>query len=224
MAGDPGSLWRGRSLRFVTPLDGKPLLVYTIDHLAAARRFREIILLVHPDWVPYAVDVMDQWELHIVRGILPAGEDFWDTLERGVKRVPGRYDCVAVLNAERTVPLPENVTELMDSAWQHGAALPIRSLPTEKGEVDDDSVMLYDGRHVGIQGPWCFRLDTLREILRIRTDRMPLELDLFSVLRESELDIRYILQSEANPRVQVEDDLDRVLEVLKVRLRQGRLP
>lgn len=219
-------------------LDHKPLFVHAADHLAASKRFRELVLVVHSSWVPLAYDLAQWWHLEIARHILPAAEDPVASVEQALKEVHRAYDVVAVHEAAFPLPDPAMIAEVLEAAYEEGTAASAVPLPegeaAERGEV---AVRLAGKRYI-VHSPLAFRRDRLtalleaypgkREIGKGGTDsggggvggRSEAEVEVGALLSLAEHlgePVRLLPVTRENPHVMIPEDLEHCLNVLRGR-------
>lgn len=69
-------------------LNGKPVILWTIERLTAAELFDEIYIAVHPDWMDTLQDLMKQWKMdtsHI--RVISGGKERLDTIRNVIDAI-----------------------------------------------------------------------------------------------------------------------------------------
>ena len=210
-----------RPLGFVE-IDHKPVFVQAVDHLAASKRFREIILLLHKEWVGLGTTTAEYWQLSIVRRILAGQEDPLITIERGLTALHPAYDVVAVHDGAHPLPPPELVAEVMDRAFTHGAAVPVQEVLEGEHCHEHDLIIDRDGIRYLIQSPFGFRQQVLRELLEQQRDTEPSFSDLFQLAYDFGHEPELVIHQLDNPKVDTTSDLDFCLDVIRRRVAEAR--
>ncbi len=215
MAAGDAERYQGKVLKYFAHLDHKPLFVYAADQLAASKRFYEIILVSHPDWIRLAAEHVNDWQLDIVRIILPGSTSVWDSLRHAVDHLQAAYEVIAIHDVARILTPPDLIAQAMDAAYEYGVAVPVVELAA--AEPNEEIEYRFDNKDVRIQGPLCIRKELLEEVLKVVESETREFSDLFDVLRFMDLSLYCIFHDYDNPRVVFLDDMDTCMELLRKR-------
>lgn len=67
-------------------INGKPILVHTLQLFEFHREIDKIYLAVLEDYIPYVEDLVDQFRLRKVAAVIPGGDTAQDTIYRALKK------------------------------------------------------------------------------------------------------------------------------------------
>lgn len=115
----------GAALRkpFLT-LEGVPVLRATVDALAEAPSVRAVVVVVHPDDLRRAEEVLRHARHHArVAAILPGGAERIDSVRTGALWPMEDAQLILVHDGARPLVTPALVEEVIRAARAHGAAL-----------------------------------------------------------------------------------------------------
>ncbi|MDP8205283.1 MAG: 2-C-methyl-D-erythritol 4-phosphate cytidylyltransferase [Candidatus Electryonea clarkiae] len=218
---------RGKELGAKRPLcfielDEKPVFVQAVDHLAASKRFREIILFLHEEWVGLGVNTSNYWHLNIVRSIIAGSEDHFITIKKGLTVLKKGYALVGIHDGARPLTPSKLIAEVMDEAFKHGFAIAVRVV-TDEDHPDRDPVFDYDGKQYAVQSPLGIKQPLLRELIEKSNERCHGLIDLLHLAMENGIEPRLVIAEEENPKITISEDLDRCFEIIKKRVRRLRI-
>ncbi len=214
---------RGKDLGAKRPLcfidlDYKPVFVQAVDHLSASKRFREIILLLHEEWVGLGTTTTEYWELGIVRKILAGQEDNMQSLERGISVLNPAYDVVAIHDGAYAVTPPELTAEVMDTAHENGFAFPAVE-PVENDHTGDygefKTTVPIDNKLYYVQSPVCIKQSVLRDLFDFSESENLHELTLFDRASRKGVKPVPVITGMSNPRISTANDIDRCLACIR---------
>lgn len=114
----------GAALRkpFLT-LEGTPVLVHTVRALAEAPSVRRIVVVVHPDDLQRAEQLLSAAHVAHIEAILPGGEERIDSVRVGAQWPCPGIDKILVHDGARPLVTPALVEAVIQAARVHGAAL-----------------------------------------------------------------------------------------------------
>lgn len=115
----------GAALRkpFLT-LEGTPVLVYAVRALAQAPSVRRIVVVVHPDDLARAEEILRGPRRPAqLEAILPGGDERIDSVRAGALWPCAEADTILVHDGARPLVTPAAVEGVIRAAREHGAAL-----------------------------------------------------------------------------------------------------
>ncbi len=149
------------------PLNGKPLLFYSVDVLSGSELINEIVLVVPEDWVSYTRDgIVEKFGFRKVTQVVAGGVERQDSVKNGFNSLMGNADVVAVHDGVRPFVSVELIDRVLIEAYKSGAAvaaLPLndtikRASPHQHIEKTVPRESLWFA-----QTPQAFRRDILKE-------------------------------------------------------------
>jgi 2-C-methyl-D-erythritol 4-phosphate cytidylyltransferase len=217
----------GRNKVFL-PLRDKPLVVHTIEAIAAAAAVGSILLVAHPQEVAYCEgEIVDRYGLARVRGVIAGGATRHQSEERALAALRpevemGTVDVVLIHDGARPLVTPEEIGRVIVAARETGGAL--LATPVEAGEVIAE--VSHDGTVEQIYPAGeLWRAQTPQAFLAARL------LDAYDAAREAGFEgtdtaasyerlgyaVRVVAGSETNLKVTTPEDLARAEALLRGR-------
>src|SRR5258706_6708344 len=106
-------------------LDGKPILLRTLEHFQASRLIDVIAVAVSPDAIHEVQNLVKQSGISKVRYIVPGGEERQDSVWNGLEAIrSGEPGTVLVHDAVRPFIDETLIERVLTAAARHGAAVP----------------------------------------------------------------------------------------------------
>lgn len=148
-------------------MEGKPIILYTIEHMLAVKRFDYLYIAVHVDYIDYMKELVATrvQEPDKVR-ILPGGKERMDTIHNVTDAIRNDHgineeDVIVIHDAARPFVTQQILNDSIDAAAKYGAcvaAVPASDtmLHSVSGEVVDDIPVRAEIFHG--QAPDSFRL------------------------------------------------------------------
>ena len=153
------------------PLAGRPILLRTVEAVAACPEVERVVVVVAADDATAAESLLapDRERLRIA-SIVPGGARRQDSVAAGLARVPEDIDIVAVHDGARPLVNPELFTKSIEAAARCGAAvvsLPVvETLKRIEERADALIVETIDRSKLwAAQTPQAFRASDLRRLL-----------------------------------------------------------
>ena len=105
-------------------IDGKPLLVRTINRFAEALPNAQIIVILPKEHISYWKDLKARFEVSKHR-VLEGGEERFHSVRNGVISFGHNIDYIAVHDGVRPLVSCEVIENVLNCARRHGAAIPV---------------------------------------------------------------------------------------------------
>lgn len=203
-------------------VNGKPVLVYTMEKFQACRDIHRIIVVADQAWYPQIEDWCRQYSIDKFSGFAPPGQTRQQSVFNGLlaceAQRSGPDDVVSIHDAARPLVSPALISAGLVAAKECDGAL--AAITTK-----DTIYHCEDGRFItGLfnratlccgQTPESFRLDICLELNRKAT---PADLERFHGCSELAfqygLNVRIIPGEEMNFKLTTQEDLDRLYTVL----------
>ncbi|MFQ5841487.1 MAG: 2-C-methyl-D-erythritol 4-phosphate cytidylyltransferase [Thermodesulfobacteriota bacterium] len=166
-AAGKGQRLRGRVKKQFIPLEGMPLLFYTLKTFEEFEGIESIYLVLDEADLEYcAGEIVQKYGLKKVSQLVPGGERRQDSVWNGLKAMEGRCDIVIVHDGARPFVSPEILKRLMAAMKDAQAVVTaIPALDTIK-RVDGTGIVvdtLQRNTLFHIQTPQGFRYDLIQE-------------------------------------------------------------
>ncbi len=133
----------GSGLRMGQPLPkqfcnlaGIPILVHTLRAFQQVAAIETIILVAPADYLELAKQLVEDYGLDKVSGVVAGGRLRQDSVRIGLDLVPDHIELVAVHDGARPLIAPEIITECLEQAEKNGAAMvavPVKDTIKEVG-------------------------------------------------------------------------------------------
>jgi len=142
-------------------VDGKPILVYTIEVFQSHPEIDGIILVCVSTWIDYARKLVEDYGLTKVREIIPGGATGHESRLFGLRCARKYYDDAVVLLHDGVRPLIDaaTVSKAIETTRAHGSAV-VCSPVTETIYFEDEHVRAVIPRDQCslMRSPQCFML------------------------------------------------------------------
>jgi 2-C-methyl-D-erythritol 4-phosphate cytidylyltransferase/2-C-methyl-D-erythritol 2,4-cyclodiphosphate synthase len=150
-------------------LRGIPVIVHTLSKFESSASIRDVVLVVPPDDLDRAEELVRRYGCGKVKSVLPGGAERQDSVRRGLGAVPPDAEIVLVHDGARPFISPAEIDRCVSAAREDGAVslgIPVRD--TVKRVEAEGRVMLTLERE-GLwltQTPQAFRRDLIEEAYR----------------------------------------------------------
>jgi 2-C-methyl-D-erythritol 4-phosphate cytidylyltransferase len=205
----------GRGIRFSKempksfyPVQGKPLLVWSLDNLVSWGGISKFIVMVPPGWVDKAREFMEELLPGNDFEVLTGGETRQESVAIGLSHI-GHADFVMVHDACRPFVSSSLISNVVMEAEKSGAAVPVlqvtETLARLRGDVLDGIVPRE--KSVTIQTPQVFRLEVLKKAFNTDDEIIRKATDESSLIMESGHRVTVVEGERWNIKVTVKEDL-----------------
>ena len=116
---------------------GEPLIAYTIRAFQDCPQVHEMVLLVRPDEIPSARELVDSRGFSKVKAIIPGGEVRQDSVRNGLAKVSPDSEIIAIHDGARPLVNQETIASTIEAADTDGAAIAaVPVIDTIKSSLD----------------------------------------------------------------------------------------
>ncbi len=210
------------------PLAGRPLLLHTLEALAAAECLSGIVVVVRGEDEAPCRRLIAASGLDKVEAVVPGGEERQDSVARGLFALGGEADVVAVHDGARPLVSPALVAATVEAAHRTGAALAAVPVKDTIKVVGDGGrvVRTPDRRQLfAAQTPQAFRLEVLREAFAAAAAAGVRATDESSLVEACGHPVTVVPGEEANLKITTPLDLALAEQILRERRGEaGRSP
>lgn len=207
-----------------TLLDGKPVLLYSIEAFSKSELIGEIVLVVPEDWVSHTQkDIVEKFGISKVKKILPGGTERQQSVEHGFHSLSGEPEIVAVHDGVRPLVTVEIIETVIHEASKCGAA--VAALPLNdtikkssphgfiENTVPRDSLWF-------AQTPQAFRHDILKNAYVKASEDGFTGTDESLLVERTGVDVKLVQGSPYNIKITTREDLRMGELILKERMHE----
>ena len=113
-AGGTGTRMKGsdKPKQFLT-LNGKPIIIYTIEHFEKHPEIDGIVVVCKEDWIEYLNEQLEKYEIKKVKSVVPGGATGQASIRNGLFKI---REIAGVPSSEVIVLIHDGVRPLIDEA------------------------------------------------------------------------------------------------------------
>lgn len=206
----------GRGIRFgrempksFYPVEGKPLLAWTLRALAAWGGVSRFTVIVPSGWESEAGSELAAETLHVPYDVIAGGETRQESVAIGLRSIASA-DIVVVHDACRPIVSPALIARVVEAARKHGAAVSALGVTETLGRLRDDVLegIVPRERVVGIQTPQAFRFDVLSKAIDAAGEAIRVATDESSLVLAAGFPVKVVEGEVWNIKVTVKEDLE----------------
>jgi len=193
------------------PLAGRPLLLRSLDALAAVPEIDRLVLVVAPGDRKRLGDL--EAELAALPGLAPpvdGGSERQHSVRAGMAALPDDVELVVVHDAARCLVRPEDVSRVIAEARRHGAAILAAPVRDTIKRVRDGQVIETPDRAScwAAQTPQVFRTEVLREALDRADEEGFVGTDDAQIVERLGVAVRVVPGPASNRKLTFREDFD----------------
>ncbi|NLY52752.1 MAG: 2-C-methyl-D-erythritol 4-phosphate cytidylyltransferase [Firmicutes bacterium] len=147
-------------------IGGKPVLARTLTALADAEAVDGIVVVTREDQIPLAQQMVQDYAIGKVVGIIPGGDTRQESVWAGLTEVPSDTEIVVVHDGARPLVDSATIDKVIEAAREHGAAgaaVPVKDTIKVSDEAGFVTSTPPRERLWAIQTPQAFRYELLKE-------------------------------------------------------------
>ena len=145
-------------------LNGRPLLMHTIDSFSRTSEEIKILLVLPAAQIPYWKELCVQYEFTTPHLIVEGGQSRGESVKNGLNMISAGSGLVAVHDGVRPLAGIELIRRVFSQAEEKGSAIPCIPVSDSLRQVNGEGSKSVDRTDmVAVQTPQCFRLDILRK-------------------------------------------------------------
>lgn len=163
VAGGSGNRMQQTVPKQFLPLNGKPVISYSIEAFHAFDKDIEIILVIHPDYISLWQSLCAEFDIKIDFRVVIGGQTRFESVKNGLQSIDGE-GYVAIHDAARPVIDATFVKQVFDQAEKYGSAMPGIGLNDTIRMIDGNSSVQLDRTLLrSMQTPQVFQIHELRK-------------------------------------------------------------
>jgi 2-C-methyl-D-erythritol 4-phosphate cytidylyltransferase / 2-C-methyl-D-erythritol 2,4-cyclodiphosphate synthase len=223
-AGGTGTRMNSAVPKQFIELAGKPILLHTVESIAAIELVRQIIVALPEEHIPAANEILSRQSLGVDVECVAGGSNRQASVHRGVSRARPEINVLLVHDAVRPFCGREMVLRVLDAAWEKGAAVPgLPATETIQRVSRSGRVLATPPRDelYAIQTPQAFHADILKSALRQAEEAGYVGTDESSVVRWAGHPVAVVPGSPDNIKITRPLDLDIAGLLLARRAQKG---
>lgn len=153
-------------------MNGKPVLMHTIEAFYKSNSKPTIILVLHAGFHQYWQQLCNEHNFRVPVTLVKGGETRFHSVKNGLELIPDHPNTVvAIHDAVRPLVSCEIIDEAYRYAFEHGNAIvAVKSRDSIRQMWNDHSISLKREDIYLIQTPQTFRSDILKEAYRVEYD------------------------------------------------------
>lgn len=164
VAGGTGSRMGGELPKQFLEINHKPILIHTLERFHAFDPRLNIIVVLHPNYVDYWIDLTRTLNLSVPHQVVAGGEERFHSVKNGIAAITSDSGIVGIHDAVRPLVSKKTFETSYSEARINGTAIPV--MP-----INDSLRLLENGQsHIAdrskfrlVQTPQCFELQLLRQ-------------------------------------------------------------
>lgn len=143
-------------------LNGKPVMLFSMEAFYAYDPAIRIILVIHPDYIEYWENLCSKHKIDIPFQVIKGGETRFESVKNGLNLIE-EDGFVAIHDAARPLINVAFITRLFEEAIKFGSAIPGIALTDTIRIVEGDTSRQLDRTFLrAIQTPQIFKLQELK--------------------------------------------------------------
>ncbi len=165
VAGGTGSRMNYELPKQFLLIHDKPVIVHTIEKFISTYPSIKIIIVIHPSWKKYLVDLLNSYQWRNNVEITEGGETRFHSVKNGLDKIKSAESVlVAVHDAARPLVSSQTIISAFESAALCGSGIPVIDISESLRQVDGIENKYLDRSKVKIvQTPQCFQLALLQK-------------------------------------------------------------
>lgn len=127
LGGGSGTRMKNSVNKSFIPVNGKPIIAYSMQLFQQHPEISGITIIMHPDWIVETMKWVNQLGITKVKQMVEGGKERQDSVRNGVRALasgnPKPKDIVLVHNAANPLITSEQISECIHAAQQHRASV-----------------------------------------------------------------------------------------------------
>ena len=214
LAGGTGKRVGGNTPKQLLPLaDGRSILEHAVDAFEMAPAINEIAIVMHPDWINEANNMLERNSWQKVKKIIPGGTERWESSWHAIQAYKDLTDCSILLHdAARPFVSQEIIANVCEALETYPAVTVAVPVTDTLYRIDKDKVADIPPRNefMRAQTPQAFHIDIIEKayLTAIQKDKIEVTDDAGIVHKFlPEVPIHIVCGEETNRKITYKNDL-----------------
>ncbi|MCL2039225.1 MAG: 2-C-methyl-D-erythritol 4-phosphate cytidylyltransferase [Bacteroidetes bacterium] len=164
-AGGTGTRMNNELPKQFIKINNIPIIIHTIKLFDTVDGIKSIVITIHCEWLDYAKELVKKFSCNKVKDILVGGKERQDSVNIAINNDYIKdSDLVLVHDAVRPFTSKKMIYELIETATDCGAAIPIIKPTDSIKQIDNNGNVLktLDREHIGlVQTPQVYKTSLL---------------------------------------------------------------
>lgn len=144
-------------------MNGRPVLMHTIENMRVALPDSHIVLVLNKDFVDYWAELCEQYSFVSPR-VVVGGDSRWQSVKNAVDTIPGEAEVITVHDGARPIVDRMMVERLIAALDDAPGAIPVVSVTDSLRRVNEQGSAPVDrSQYKAVQTPQAFHADKLVE-------------------------------------------------------------
>ena len=144
-------------------LNGRPVLMHTIDNMRVAMPNSHIILVLNKDFVEYWNELCGEYSFESPM-VVTGGDTRWQSVKNAIDVIPATAEIITVHDGARPIVEEKMVERLINALDNAPGAIPIVSVTDSLRQVNENGSIPVDrSLYKAVQTPQAFHADKLKE-------------------------------------------------------------
>jgi len=204
------------------PLQGKPVILHSIQLFESSELIREIILVVPDAWVDYTKsEIVDKFHLSKVTKIIAGGTQRQQSVEKGFNSFSATPEIVVVHDGVRPFVTLDIIEEVVAEAGKSGGAIAAYpstdTIKKSSPELSIENTVPRDDIWFA-QTPQAFKYETLKKAFEKASEDGYLATDESQLLERLGMEVKLVKGSKYNIKITTPEDIEMGELILKTGL------
>lgn len=206
VAGGTGSRMGAELPKQFLEIQGKPILAHTLERVHSFNPELNIILVLHPDYVDYWMDLARTIGLNVPHQVVKGGKERFDSVKLGLQAISEATGVVGIHDAVRPLVSKKTFETCFNNARINGTAIPVVSVNDSLRELHNNESRIADrSKFRLVQTPQCFEISLLRKAFK--ADYHPSFTDDASVVESLGVRLHLVEGNRENIKITTPEDL-----------------
>lgn len=206
VAGGTGSRMGAELPKQFLEIQGKPILAHTLERMHAFDPKLNIIIVLHPEFVDYWIDLTQTLGLTVPHQVVKGGKERFDSVKQGIQAISDETGVVGIHDAVRPLVSKKTFETCFNNARMNGTAIPVVTVNDSLRELHNGESSIADRSNFRlVQTPQCFEISLLRKAFK--ADYHPSFTDDASVVESLGARLHLVEGNRENIKITTPEDL-----------------
>ncbi|MBE9583406.1 2-C-methyl-D-erythritol 4-phosphate cytidylyltransferase [Mucilaginibacter sp. JRF] len=164
VAGGSGTRMKSAMPKQFLPLNGRPLMFYTLEAFYSSKAQPKLIVVMHPDFHEHWAELCNEHQFTLPHALVAGGSTRFHSVKNGFDTIKDTNAVIAVHDAVRPLTSADVIDNAYEYASQHGnAVVAVKSRDSVRRVKDGISTALIRDEIYLVQTPQTFIYKQLQE-------------------------------------------------------------